>query len=89
MKQNFIEPLGHCSAVASVLCSRGAGKHEVTKSGNYIYYGDASRYHEWEFRARLRVKAAGYEEGRCAEAMLKVVGRLRGDLFFIAEEVGL
>ena len=86
--KNF-EPQGHSSAVASVLYSRGGDRHEVTKSGSYIYHGDASQYHEWEFRTRLRVKAAGEEEGRYAEAMSKVVGGLRGDAFIIAKEVGL
>jgi hypothetical protein len=37
----------------------------------------------------LRVKAAGDEEGRYAEAMSKVVDGLRGDAFIIAKEVGL
>jgi hypothetical protein len=46
----------------------GGEKHEITKSGSYVYYGDASQYHEWEFRTRLKVKAAGDDEGRYAEA---------------------
>ena len=27
-----------------------------TKSGSYIYYGDAAHYHDWEFRTLLRIK---------------------------------
>lgn len=27
-----------------------------TKSGSYIYYGDAANYHDWEFRTLLRIK---------------------------------
>ena len=27
-----------------------------TKSGSYIYHGDAARYHDWEFRTLLRIK---------------------------------
>ena len=88
-KRAFDEPQGHSSAVASVLYSRGGGNTEVTKSGSYIYHGDASQYHQWEFRTRLRVKAAGNEEGRYAEAMSKVVDGLRGDAFIVAKEVGL
>ena len=88
-KRDFDEPQGHSSAVASVLYSRGGSNTEVTKSGSYIYHGDASQYHEWEFRTRLRVKAAGNEEGRYAEAMSKVVDGLRGDAFIVAKEVGL
>ena len=89
LHQNFNEPRGHSSAVASVLYSRGAGNHQVTKSGSYIYSGDASNYHEWEFRTRLRVKASGDDPGRYAEAMSKVVDGLRGDAFIVAKEVGL
>lgn len=89
LHQNFNEPRGHSSAVASVLYSRGADNHQVTKSGSYIYSGDASNYHEWEFRTRLRVKASGDDPGRYAEAMSKVVDGLRGDAFIVAKEVGL
>ena len=89
LQQNFSEPRGNSSAVASVLFTRGGDRHEVTKSGSYIYHGDAGQFHEWEFRTRLRVKAAGNDEGRYAEAMSKVVDGLRGDAFIIAKEVGL
>ena len=88
-KRDFDERQGHSSAVASVLYSKGGGNTEVTKSGNYIYHGDASTYHEWVFRTRLRVKAAGNEEGRYAEAISKVIDGLRGDAFSVAKEVGL
>ena len=27
-----------------------------TKSGSYIYHGDAAHYHDWEFRTLLRIK---------------------------------
>ena len=90
LKQNFNEPRGHSSAVASVLYTRGAdNSYATTKSGSYVYFGDAANYHEWEFRTRLRVKASGQEEERYAEAMSKVVDGLRGDAFIIAKEVGL
>ena len=89
LQQNFHEPRGHSSAVASVVYSRGTDKYEVTKSGSYVYNGDAANYHEWEFRTRLRVKASGDDPERYAEAMSKVVDGLRGDAFIIAREVGL
>ena len=81
---------GHSSAVASVLYSRG-GTHpaETTKSGSYVFSGDASAYHEWEFRIRLRIKAAGDEPRFYAEAMSKVVDGLRGEAFIVAKEIGL
>ena len=83
------EPRGTSSAVASVLFSRGNDQHQVTKSGSYIFNGSASDFHEWEFRTRLRVKAAGTDEDKYAEAMSKVVDGLRGDAFITAKEVGL
>ena len=89
LRQNFNEPRGNSSAVASVLYSRGGDNHSVTKSGSYVYYGDAANYHEWEFRTRLRVKSSSYEEDKYAEVMSKVVDGLRGDAFIIAKEVGL
>ena len=89
LTQNFTEPRGTSSAVASVLFSRGVDRHEVTKSGSYIYHGDAASFHEWEFRTRLRVKTAGIDPERYADAMSKVVDGLRGDAFIIAKEVGL
>ena len=32
------------------------GAHLETKSGSYIYYGDAASFHDWEFRTRLRIR---------------------------------
>ena len=81
---------GHSSAVASVLYSRG-GTHpaEITKSGSYVFGGDASAYHECEFRTRLRIRAAGDDPKFYAEAMSKVVDGLRGEAFIVAKEIGL
>jgi hypothetical protein len=63
---------------------------ETTKSGSYVYHGEAANYHEWEFRTRLRLRAAGKDDPeKYAEAMSKVVEGLRGDAFIIAKEVGL
>ena len=89
LTQNLAEPRGTSSAVASVLFTRGGDHHQVTKSGSYIYHGDAANFHEWEFRTRLRVKTAGTDPERYAEVMSKVVNGLRGDAFTIAKEVGL
>ena len=81
---------GHSSAVASVLFTRGSDRCETTKSGSYIYDGSPSHYHEWEFRTRRRVRAAGTrDEEKYAEAMSKVVDGLRGDAFVVAKEIGL
>ena len=81
---------GHSSAVASVLFSRGSDTCDTTKSGSYIYDGSPSNYHEWEFRTRLRVRAAGTkDEEKYAEAMSNVVDGLRGDACIVAKECGL
>ena len=79
LAQLHAEPLGTSSAVASVLFTRGGDGHQVTKSGSYIYYGDAANFHEWEFRTRLRVKAANTEAEKYAEAMSRVIDGLRGE----------
>ena len=90
LKQTFNEHRGHSSAVASVLFSRGNDAHvQITRSGSYIYDGKASDYHEWEFRTRLRMKAAGTDERFYAEAMSEVIDGLRGQPFIIAKETGL
>ena len=70
-----------------MLHATGISPFQETKSGSYIYYGDAASFHEWEFRTRLRVK--GKKEEYYAEAMSKVVDGLRGDAFVIAQQVGL
>ena len=89
LAQTHSEPRGTSSAVASVLFSRGGDGHQVTKSGSYIYYGDASNFHEWEFRTLLRVKAAGRETEKYAEVMSRIIDGLRGEAFIAAKEVGL
>ena len=89
LHQNLVEPRGTSSAVASVLFTRGGDHTQVTKSSSYIYHGDAATFHEWEFRTRLRVRTAGTDPDRYADAMSKVVDGLRGDAFIIAKEVGL
>ncbi len=43
------------SAVSSVLYTNEAATYELTKSGKYVYWGDATSYYEWEFRTQLSV----------------------------------
>ena len=75
------------SAVSSVLCSGdAAGNHAETRSGAYIYCGDAASFHEWEFRTRLHI--AGKPGDQYIEAMSKVCDGLRGDACVAAQEVG-
>ena len=79
--------VGGSSAVSSVLYSRGEHSHQETKGGSYVYWGDASNFHEWEFRTRLRL--AGKKSDHYVDAISKVVEGLRGDAFLVAQEVGL
>ena len=44
----------------------------MTKSGSYIYWGDAAHFHEWVFRTELRARAAGTDESITA---FNVLGR--------------
>ena len=85
--RSYAERVGSSSAVSSVLFARGESFHQETKLGSYVYWGDASNYHEWEFRTRLRVH--GKEEHFYTEAVSKVVDGLRGDAFVCAQSVGL
>ena len=78
---------GSSSAVSSVLFARGDAFHQETKTGSYVYWGDASNYHEWEFRTRLRMQ--GKRDDAYIEAASKVVDGLREDAFVTAQELGL
>ncbi len=70
---------GFSSSVASVLFSQSTHERlEQTKSGAYVYKGDASSFHEWEARTRLRV--SGVTEEKYAEAVSKITEGLRGDM---------
>ena len=75
------------SPVSSVLHLRGAaGNHAETRTGAYIYNGDAASFHEWEFRTRLRTACKSGDQ--FFEAMSKVCDGLHGDAFVAAQEVG-
>ena len=48
-------PSGSSSAVTAVLFARGNDTlHQETKQGSYIFSGEAGKFHEWEFRTKLR-----------------------------------
>ena len=80
--------IGSSSAVSSVLFARGGDTfHQETKTGSYVYYGNASNYHEWEFRTKLRMQ--GKSGNDYIDAASKVVEGLRGDAFITAQELGL
>jgi hypothetical protein len=60
-------------------------KPQETKSGAYIYAGEASGFHEWELRARMRL--AGIKEEDLGPVSNKLVEGLRGDAFSAAMEI--
>ena len=79
---------GFSSSVASVLFSHSTHERlEQTKSGAYVYKGDASSFHEWEFRTCLRVN--GVAEEKYAETVSKISEGLRGDAFTVVQELGI
>ena len=61
----------------------------MTKSGSYIYWGDAANFHEWVFRTELRAKTAGSDPTKYAEIMSKIVDGLRGEALIAAKEIGV
>jgi hypothetical protein len=75
------------SAVSSLLFSHGDSFHQETKTGSYVFWGDAASFHQWEFRTRLHVAAEAGDN--YVEAVCKVVEGLRGDAFVVVQEVGL
>ena len=84
----FSRSEGNSSAVTTVLFSRGNDTlHQETKQGSYIYSGEAGKFHEWEFRTRLRSR--GKRGDFYIDAVSRITEGLRGDAFIVAQEVGL
>ncbi len=75
------------SAVSSVLYTNEAATYELTKSGKYVYWGDATSYYEWEFRTRLSILST--KKDFYQDAVAEIGEGLRGDAFVVAQEVGL
>ena len=75
------------SAVSSVLYTNEAATYELTKSGKYVYWGDATNDYEWELRTWLSV--LGTREDFYQDTATKIVEGLRGYAFGVAQEVGL
>ena len=87
LKQPSAKSEGYSSAVSSLLYHRGGQPdHQETKSGSYIYRGDAASFHEWQFRTCMKV--AGADNDNYARVMSQVVEGLRGDAFIVAKTIG-
>ena len=71
------------SAVFSILYTNEAATYELTKSGKYACWGDATSYYEWEFRTRLSI--LGSKEDIYQDTVAKIVEGLRGDAFVVAQ----
>ena len=81
-------PTGSSSTVTAVLFARGNDTlHQETKQGSYIFSGEAGKFHEWEFRTKLRSR--GKRGDFYIDAVSRITEGLRGDAFIVAQEVGL
>ena len=60
--------------------------HESTRSEIPIYDGEATGYHDWEFRTSLRLDCTAQEDRR--NTMSSIVEGLRGDAADIARDIG-
>jgi hypothetical protein len=67
--------------------TRGDQSYNETKTGSFVYHGDAANFHEWEFRTRLR--SHGKRGDQYVDIASKVVDGLRGEAFVVAQEIGL
>ena len=61
---------------------------DETRQGLFIYGGQPSRFHEWEFRTLLEMETAGTDEKKRKELTAQVVKALRGDAYQIAMDMG-
>ena len=84
----FRRNLMSSGAVSSVLFVPDNGTNpKTTKQGAFIYSGEASSFHEWEFRTNLRMLSA--KEDKYQEKITDVVEALRGDAFNVSQQVGI
>ena len=76
-----------CSAIASLIFSRGeTGALTTTKSGAFIFSGEAARDHEWEVRAKILLMPPADKR---LEQVPKIIEGLRGDAYIVAEQLGI
>ena len=86
-RSSIAQGVGSSSAVSAVLFTRGDNAYTETKNGSFVYHGDASNFHEWEFRTRLRSK--GKRGDFYVDTASRIIDGLRGDAFVVAQELGL
>ena len=60
---------------------------EETRSGIFIYDGDATRFHEWEFRTMMEVDSTKKEDlNKSVNSIIKAIG---GEASTIAMDMGV
>ena len=62
------------------------GYHNENRGGYIIYSGDAMKFHEWEFKTRMRVRTAKAEDR--LKVVQEIVDSLRGEAASIAMDLG-
>ena len=60
--------------------------HNENRGGYIIYSGDATKFHEWEFKTRMRVRTAKNDDR--LKVVQEIVDSLRGDAASIAMDLG-
>ena len=67
-----------------------AGKHLAeTRQGFVIYNGAPSRFHEWEFRTRIKYDAVKDDDKKRKETVSSIVDSLDGDAATTAMDIGV
>ena len=74
-------------ALASLRFQRNAHDNEETRQGMTVFAGDATSFHEWQFRLQIKKSSCKTEELHALTA--KVVDALRGEALSCAMEIGL
>ena len=60
---------------------------DETRQGIFIYDGDATRFHEWEFRTTMKMTSVKAEDA--AKTINSIVEALRGEAAVVAMDVGV
>ena len=60
---------------------------QETKNGAFIDDGNATRFHEWEFRTEMRCRSCKTED--LPKAMNSIIESLRGEAALVAMDIGI
>ena len=74
-------------ALASLRSQRNAHDYEETRQGMTVFAGDATSFHEWQFRLQIKKSSCKAEELPVLTA--KVVDALRGEALSCPMEIGI